>query len=322
MDNDYVTLLDGFGRRREPAFFAVDFDRSEAFVLRPEEAAGRGILFDVGGVRNYDPPELPPVEVKFEKSPVAFDEYRGAFETVREHLRLGNTYLANLTFSTPVETNLTLEDFFHRSDAKFRLLVPGRFAVFSPERFVTMRDGRISTCPMKGTIPASTPDAANVLLSDEKELAEHVTVVDLLRNDLARISKDVTVERFRYVEEVASREGPILQTSTEIAGRLDRGWQDRPGTILDALLPAGSVTGAPKPKTVEILRSAETHRRGFYTGVFGLFDGENLDSAVAIRFVERTDGGLVYKSGGGITVYSDARAEYKEMAGKVYVPFS
>ena len=86
------------------------------------------------------------------------------------------------------------------------------------------------------------------------------------------------------------------------------------------LLPAGSVTGAPKKKTVEIIRETEKYRRGFYTGVTGLFDGENLDSGVMIRFIENTNKVLVYKSGGGITMFSDCICEYNEMIDKVYVP--
>ena len=81
------------------------------------------------------------------------------------------------------------------------------------------------------------------------------------------------------------------------------------------------MTGAPKKKTVEIIREAETYDRGYYTGVTGFFDGKNLDSAVIIRFVEQLpDGSLVFKSGGGITFKSDIESEYEEMIHKVYVP--
>jgi len=91
---------------------------------------------------------------------------------------------------------------------------------------------------------------------------------------------------------------------------------------LFTLLPAGSITGAPKNKTVEIIRSTETYERGFYTGVFGVFDGCNMDSAVMIRFIERTPEGYVYKSGGGITAFSKVEDEYNEILEKIYVPIS
>ena len=112
-----------------------------------------------------------------------------------------------------------------------------------------------------------------------------------------------------------------MQVSSEIRGRLAGGWQAEVGDLFFRLLPAGSITGAPKKKTMEIIAEAETYERGFYTGVMGYFDGNSLDSAVMIRFLEQqTDGSLIFKSGGGITSQSDLTSEYNEMKQKVYVP--
>ena len=86
------------------------------------------------------------------------------------------------------------------------------------------------------------------------------------------------------------------------------------------LLPAGSISGTPKRKSVEIIEAIEGYERGFFTGVFGVYDGKSLDSAVMIRFLEKTDEGYVFKSGGGITLLSDAFQEYDELCDKVYVP--
>jgi len=86
------------------------------------------------------------------------------------------------------------------------------------------------------------------------------------------------------------------------------------------LLPAGSVSGAPKKKTVEIIRNAEGQDRGYYTGIFGFFDGNNLDSGVMIRYIEKIGDQLVYRSGGGITTHSNWKSEYQELIDKVYVP--
>jgi len=85
-------------------------------------------------------------------------------------------------------------------------------------------------------------------------------------------------------------------------------------------LPAGSVTGAPKEKTVQTILEAENYNRGFYTGVFGYFDGETTDVAVSIRFIENVNNKLFYKSGGGITALSKPEEEYFEMLKKIYVP--
>ena len=86
------------------------------------------------------------------------------------------------------------------------------------------------------------------------------------------------------------------------------------------LLPAGSVSGAPKKKTTEIIASAEGTPRGYYTGIAGLFDGRDLNSGVLIRFIEKRDNGYFYRSGGGITSFSEPLSEYNEMIDKIYVP--
>jgi para-aminobenzoate synthetase component 1 len=110
--------------------------------------------------------------------------------------------------------------------------------------------------------------------------------------------------------------------SSEISGQLPVDYHKHLGDIMYSLLPAGSISGAPKVKTVEILRAAEMHERGYFTGVFGYFDGMDLDSGVMIRYIEMQDGKMMYKSGGGITTQSTAEDEYREMIDKVYVPIT
>ena len=93
-----------------------------------------------------------------------------------------------------------------------------------------------------------------------------------------------------------------------------------PLNILSKLLPAGSISGAPKQKTLEVIQNSENYCRGYYTGIFGVFDGKNLESAVAIRYIENQKGKLIFKSGGGITALSKLEEEYQELGDKVYVP--
>ena len=200
------------------------------------------------------------------------------------------------------------------------MLCAGQFLVFSPEIFVKIDHGIISSFPMKGTIDASLPDAETRILKDEKEFFEHNTIVDLIRNDLAMVSTGVNVKRFRYIDRIVTNRKELLQVSSEICGELPADWNSRLGDIIFTLLPAGSVTGAPKEKTVQIIRDTEIYERGFYTGVCGVFDGHSLDSGVMIRFIENSEGKLIFKSGGGITALSDAGNEYEEMIQKVYVP--
>lgn len=173
---------------------------------------------------------------------------------------------------------------------------------------------------MKGTLDASTPNAKRVLMEDKKEAAEHATIVDLIRNDLSRIATNVRVDRYRYIDILHTNKGDILQTSSEISGLLPTDYPQHLGDILDAQLPAGSITGAPKDKTLQIIHEAETYERGFYTGIMGIYAQGELNSAVMIRFLEENEHGLFFKAGGGITSKSDCKKEYEEVIQKMYLP--
>jgi len=262
-----------------------------------------------------------PAGFRFELSPVSYDRYARAFSVVREHILHGNSFLLNLTFPTQLHTDLTLEQVFRRSTAPYKLLFKNRFVLFSPETFIRIRDGFIFSYPMKGTIDAAIPQAEKTIMNNEKELWEHNTIVDLIRNDLSMVARDVEVTKYRYIDRLQTNKNELLQVSSEIRGRLEKGWQGRLGEILLQLLPAGSISGAPKKKTLEIIAQAEGEKRGYFTGIFGIFDGATLDSGVMIRYIERTGGGLQFRSGGGITGHSEAQKEYNEMIDKVYVPF-
>jgi para-aminobenzoate synthetase component 1 len=281
------------------------------------------ILFNINGINNSPDINHPGLkEFSFRKSPVSFEKYSAGFEKVLKEIKYGNSYLLNLTCPTPITIDLTLKEIFERSKAKYRLWIKERFVVFSPETFVTIKDGRIASFPMKGTIDASLPDAANQLLSDPKEIAEHYTIVDLIRNDLGSVARQVRVDEFRYIERLETNSGALLQVSSRISGILPDDYPGEIGDIIFRLLPAGSISGAPKEKTIKIIEDSEGYDRGFYTGVFGYFDGNVLDSGVMIRFIESTPNGYIFKSGGGITSFSDPLSEYQEMINKVYVPFT
>ncbi len=173
---------------------------------------------------------------------------------------------------------------------------------------------------MKGTIDANVVDAKVKILADKKEMAEHIMIVDLLRNDLSIVSKNVRVEEFRYITKISAGDKKLLQVSSHISGNLENNWHETIGDILKKLLPAGSISGTPKKSTLEIIKEIENYERGFYSGVFGVYDGENFDSGVMIRFIENSKDGFIYKSGGGITLDSDVRLEYDELLDKVYLP--
>lgn len=252
--------------------------------------------------------------------PMSLTDYRQAFEIVKRNILAGNSYLANLTCKVPVSTNLTLEDVFRYSKALYRLWLKDKLVCFSPEIFVRIEDGEIKSFPMKGTIDATLPNAEKLLMDDSKETAEHATIVDLIRNDLSMVAEQVRVVRYRYCDRLETNKGPIFQTSSEICGVLPDDYPSHIGDIIFRLLPAGSITGAPKSKTMDIIEEAENYERGFYTGIMGYCDGRTLDSAVMIRFLEQEGENLYYKAGGGITSKSDLQSEYNEMIQKIYVP--
>ena len=279
------------------------------------------ILFDFNGFSNFDYTNTQKLDkFNFEKYSLTYEAYKKKFDEIQQYLLRGDSYLVNLTCATKIDTTLSFEDIFVHSKAPYKLLVKNKFVVFSPEPFVRIKDGIITSFPMKGTINTSVPDAEKVILQNEKELAEHSTMVDLIRNDLSIVAKQVELKKFRYISRIKTFNSELLQVSSEISGKVKPELMTQLGNLFSALLPAGSISGAPKRKTVEIIKEVEGYERGYYTGVFGYFDGKNVESAVMIRFIEKINDELYFKSGGGITIYSEAKAEYEELIDKIYVP--
>jgi para-aminobenzoate synthetase component I len=322
VENLTIKILNHLGSEQVPFIFIIDFDKKMPWICPLSEVDSTEVLYDINGRTNEwkKPQEQEKKEIKFDVNPVPKNKYKQAFDLVQEHISHGDTFLLNLTMPSRVETNLKLEEIFHYSKARYKLWYKGHFVVFSPECFIKTHGRKIRAFPMKGTIDATIPDAKNKLLKNEKELAEHYTIVDLIRNDLSMVAKNVKVEKFQIIDHIKTNRNELLQMSTEISGELPEDYHSRVGDILFSMLPAGSISGAPKTKTLEIIKVAEQYDRGYYTGVFGIFDGENIDSGVMIRFLEKSSRGLLYKSGGGITTNSNCEEEYQELINKIYLP--
>lgn len=334
--------MNQLGESGKPFLFIIDYEQSEILIEEPHVIDSRECIFNLNGFTNVvnlwnsnraggglmansdldlEKATKLAEDIKWVVKPVSWNNYKRSYQTVIKNINEGNSYLTNLTCATQVETDLSLRELFFRSDSLYKMWLRDRFVFFSPEIFVRIQNGEIYSFPMKGTIDASLPDAEHRILNDLKESAEHATIVDLIRNDLSIVAKDVTVSKYRYLDKITTNRGSLLQVSSEIKGKLPFDYRAKLGDILFALLPAGSITGAPKKKTQLIISESETHKRGFYTGIAGYFDGERLDSAVMIRFIEQADDGKLYfKSGGGITSKSNIESEYNEMIQKVYVP--
>lgn len=301
--------------QRIPAFFYSDF-KGDKFHCHPlDQLIHHDIEFSFNEKPN--PQNIPHTPIS---NPIEFSDYEKKFNQVQQHIRAGNTYLLNLTQPTPVISDYALREIYTMANAPYKLRVADQFVCFSPEPFITIEGNRIHTYPMKGTIDADIPNAVEIILNDPKELAEHTMIVDLLRNDLGIVARDIRVEKFRYLTTIETGNKRLHQISSHISGKLNDDWKEHIGSILQALLPAGSISGTPKKKSVELIESIEGYERGYFSGIFGYFDGENLYSAVSIRYIEQIEEGLVYKSGGGITGESNPRSEYQEMLDKIYIP--
>ena len=262
-------------------------------------------------------------------------EHAERIAAVREAIAEGETYQTNLT--TRLRSRLAGDpyglygDLAHRQrGAHHAYLDLGRHVVVSasPESFLTWDGEEITTAPMKGTAvrtgdPARDEAARAGVATGEKDRAENIMIVDLLRNDLARISEPGSVEvtELLGIEEYPS----VLQLVSRLRSR------PRPGTglvdVLGAMFPCGSITGAPKLSTMELITRLEDSPRGVYCGAIGVIapgaagERPRASLSVAIRtvVVDRTDGSAVYGAGGGVTWQSTADGEYDELLAKAAV---
>ena len=307
--------INSLASKREPFLFISDFEAKNIEVIPLNELESEDIEFTIDA--NYIVSEHPH---RLRLRAIDFIEYKKKFDYVIEKIKSGETYLLNLTQETPLEKNLSLKEMYTLANAHYKLRYKDEFTCFSPETFIQIQGDTIATFPMKGTIDSSIKNAKEKILADEKEMAEHVMIVDLLRNDLSIVAKEVQVEKFRYITKIDAGEKKLLQVSSKISAKLAQDWHEHLGDILKSLLPAGSISGTPKKSTLKIIKEIEGYERKFFSGVFGIYDGKSFDSGVMIRFIEKREEKFFYKSGGGVTLDSSAELEYQEMLDKIYLP--
>jgi len=313
--------IDKRSQKGEAFVFIIDFLVQNIFIYSLEELKNNpDVLVYFQNLKNYTKQKKISKNIYFKSFPESFKNYVKGFDIVKNNLNKGNSYLINYTRKTKIETNLSLKEIFHNSKAKYKIYFNNNWVCFSPETFVKIENGKIFTFPMKGTIDAEIINAKEKLKNNRKEIAEHFTVVDLLRNDISQIADNVELINFQRISTIKTHEKKLLAMSSEIVGDVKPEFKGKIGSIMKKLLPAGSILGAPKEKTLEIILKSENYDRGFYTGICAYFDGKNLDSGVMIRFIESEKQKLYFKSGGGITHLSDNEEEYNEMIKKIYVP--
>lgn len=253
------------------------------------------------------------------------EDYCKAIEEVKDYIQAGDIYQANLSqrFSVEFEGDPWL------LYKRLRSINPAPFAAYlnfddvvvissSPERFLKVEGDRIETRPIKGTRPrGSTAEEdqklADELMSSDKDRAEHVMIVDLERNDLGRVCEYGTVKVSEF--EILESYPTVHHMVSTVEGRLREGVDQV--DILKATFPGGSITGAPKVRSMEIIDELEPTKRSVYTGAIGYlsFNG-NLDLNIAIRTILLKDGRAHYQVGGGIVADSDPKQEYQETLDK------
>jgi para-aminobenzoate synthetase component 1 len=295
-----------FARYR--AVWRCDARQRKAEVLAHDAAAAEALLGRLGRT----PPPLPVPALGAPRWPVADDEYRRRVERVLEYLLAGDCYQVNLSHR--------LEVALGEYDAlplylRLRALAPAPLGAYldtgagvilsnSPERFLRVASGRVESRPIKGTRPRGGVDDARLaaeLLASRKDAAEHVMIVDLVRNDLGRVATtgSVRVDGFGRLVTLPTVHHLVSTVSAHTPRDLPL---DR---VLSATLPAGSITGAPKLRAVEIIDELEGVRRGPYCGALGwLGSGSSADFALAIRTAVARRGQLSLGVGGGIVADS------------------
>ncbi|OAV45883.1 aminodeoxychorismate synthase component I [Lewinella sp. 4G2] len=311
--------LDRLGALGTPCFFLVDFEQKGPRIWTLDDPQLPEFHFPGSPAKPSEADNR--IRPRLYAEPPSMEEFRRAFDVVQTGLKRGDSFLTNLTFPIPIQLNCGLADVYHAAQAKYRIYLPEEFTCFSPETFVTVSaEGTIESRPMKGTALDNEKDR-NDLLKSEKEIAEHATIVDLIRNDLSMVASRVRVTDYRYFHKISTSRRGLVQTSSNISGQLPVNWRTKLGSTIAKLLPAGSISGAPKPATLNIIRRAELQERGYYCGIGGYFDGRTLDTCVLIRLIEkREDGTFFFRSGGGITARSRWEDEFNELKAKVRIP--
>ncbi len=249
------------------------------------------------------------------------EDYSEKLAHIREYLSAGHTYQVNFTDrisgATDSEPLAIYETLLRQQSVPFAAYLSsphGTILSFSPEMFYRVSQREITVRPMKGTWPrdvntAGDRKAARRLQSDEKNRSEHLMIVDLLRNDLGRLCEYGSVQANELF--CVERYNTLLQMTSSISGKLRAALT--PSQVFRTLFPSGSITGAPKRRTMEIIRELERHPRGVYTGAIGYFGpGREACFNVAIRTLSMEGRQLTLGVGGGITADSVIQQEYEE----------
>ena len=331
--NFYDTIL-AFDLAEGTATIIASGYPEKGLAARRTRAEARTEMF-IGALARPQPDEAaaPPAKGLDWASNFTPESYGAAIGKVRDYILAGDIYQANIAqqFTAALPEGFDGFAFYQRLRAEN----PAPFAAFlefpgltiassSPERFLKLSGPSVETRPIKGTAPRSADPAADrafseALLGSEKDRAENVMIVDLLRNDLARVAtpESVEVPVLCGLETYAS----VHHLVSVVTAKLREGMDGL--DLIAAAFPGGSITGAPKLRAMDIITEIEDRARGSYCGSIGYlgFDG-SLDLNIAIRTVTLQNGRATLQAGGGITILSEPEAEYAETFAKAARVFS
>ena len=277
-------------------------------------------------IREGEKETFPTLQLKTEIEPVfPKEQYCNMVEKAKQHIREGDIFQVVLSDPMKAEAEGSLFDTYR----VLRAANPSPYMFYfssddielsgaSPETLAKLDNGKLSTFPLAGTRPrGKTPDEDKALeedlLQDEKELAEHNMLVDLGRNDIGKISRIGTVKVEKYME--IERFSHVMHIGSTVTGtiREDKDAVD----AVDAILPAGTLSGAPKFRACQIIDQLENNKRGVYGGAIGYLDfAGNLDTCIAIRLVYKKNGTICIRSGAGIVADSVPEKEHQECINK------
>ena len=277
-------------------------------------------------IKNGKKKEFQPLKLKTEIKPqFSKEQYMGMVEKAKDYIHEGDIFQVVLSNPMRAEAEGSLFDTYR----VLRTTNPSPYMFYfssddieiagaSPETLAKLDKGSISTFPLAGTRPrGKTPEediaTEKELLADEKELAEHNMLVDLGRNDIGKISKIGSVHVEKYME--IERYSHVMHIGSTVVGEIrdDRDCVD----AVDAILPAGTLSGAPKFRACEIIEELEQSKRGIYGGAIGYIDfAGNLDVCIAIRLVYKKNGSICIRSGAGIVSDSNPAKEAEECVNK------
>ena len=314
-------IANAVNRDGRPGGAEAAYDRARAKVADMSQALSRPLP-----ARSLSVGDNPPAEPRMR---VTSDDFQDAVRKGKQHIVDGDVFQVVLSqradidcSADPLDVYLVLRSInpspymycFNLADGDSSFAVVGS----SPETLIAVRDGSARTFPIagsrpRGATPAEDRALADELLKDPKEISEHVMLVDLSRNDLAKVSKPGTVEVTDYMD--IARFSHIMHITSTVTGELRDGVSAV--EALAAVFPAGTLSGAPKPRAVEIIDALEPARRGIYGGVAGYFDfAGNADLAIAIRTAVIENGRASVQSGAGIVADSVPETEDIETRNK------